>query len=92
MSTITLIGLTIERGFADVSDGGGVYVLNGTVVVDGCRIIANSAPGDVDRKAWGAGLYIDNGSVTVTNSAFQNNVMFPFGEGGVFTSEQEQSS
>ncbi len=53
-------------GTSDIAAGGGLYNLDGTVLIDKSLFSGNSA--------WmGGGMYVAGGSVTVTNSTFNGN-------------------
>jgi hypothetical protein len=73
----TFAHLTITRGNADYSSGGGIYNV-GTLTVANCTFSANHA----DGSASGGGIY-NVGTLTVTNSTFlDNHVNISFGGGG----------
>src|SRR5262249_39796753 len=63
----TFARLTITRGNADYSFGGGIYNV-GTLTVANCTLRANHA----DGSASGGGIY-NVGTLTVTNSTFLDN-------------------
>ena len=77
VATITLDGLTIQRGYAQDSRGGGIYVLNGTVTLQNSRVLSNTSDS-------GGGMYVDRYSTaTLSDNTFQGNSAFIHG-GGVY--------
>lgn len=81
-------GVSVSNGFAEVTlqdcvvagntgdDGGGAYVLNGTMTVDGCEFTGNTAADD------GGGLGSD-ATLNVTNTLISGNTAV--GGGGLYT-------
>jgi uncharacterized repeat protein (TIGR01451 family) len=70
--TITLAGLTIRHGYAQDSNGGGVYILTGTVVLRDSQVLGNVATGSPTSGA-GGGVFVANGTVTLNDNNFQGN-------------------
>ena len=82
VATITLAGLTIQRGYAQDAEGGGVYLVTGTLVLRDSSILSNTATGG---NRHGGGLYAAGGKLDVSSNTFQrNSATGP--EGGGFTS------
>jgi len=81
VATITLTGLTVKRGGIEVSEGGGVYVENGTIILSDNVIHNNksSHPG-------GSGVFVNDGTVTLNNNVIEDNSLASWG-GGVFVSD-----
>lgn len=67
VSTITLSGLVVQRGYAQRADGGGVCVVMGTVTLRDNTILSNTA------GICGGGVYVSNGTVTVSGNALRAN-------------------
>jgi hypothetical protein len=65
---------------AQYSVGGGLYILNGTAVIDNCIFAANTAVcvinglGFQTPEAYGGAIYIQAGSLAMTNSILSSNV------------------
>jgi len=78
VAIITLTGLTIQRGWAQ-ADGGGVYIVTGTVVLEDSRVISNTASGR------GGGVYVGGGTLFLRRSIIQSNSAAGSG-GGVYLS------
>ena len=85
---IKLDGLHIKRGNSSDSDGGGVYILTGTVTIEDSAVRDSGVGGiymadgtlvllrDVVEGNFGyegGGLYIAGGRVTITDSEFKGN-------------------
>lgn len=68
VTTITLSGLTIQGGYAQDADGGGVYVLTGTVVLRNSHILSNAAP-----AGEGGGLGASGWTLVITGNVFEEN-------------------
>ena len=69
VATITLAGLTIQRGNAGgTTKGSGLNILTGTVVVSTCTFVENMS---ADR---GGGIHLTEGDLLVTGSSFVGNV------------------
>jgi PKD repeat protein len=64
VATITVAGLTIDRGHAESDSGGGVYILTGTVRLVGLTIQRSHA-----EEGAGGGVYILTGTVVLLNTA-----------------------
>jgi hypothetical protein len=71
VSAITLSELTIQRGNAQNSNGGGIYVITGTVVVQNSKVLDSTATGYPTGQ--GGGVYVGGGSVTLSGNTFQGN-------------------
>jgi nitrous oxidase accessory protein NosD len=71
-TTVTIKGVTIQGGVADV--GGGIYNVQATLTLENCTLAGNEA--DV-----GGGIYNDIGTLTLTNSTLTENTASRFGGG-----------
>ena len=71
-TTITLAGLTIQRGNARNDNGGGVYIPAGSVILRDSRIFSNTASGDAPNGR-GGGVYVGEGTLGVYDSTFVGN-------------------
>ena len=83
--TITLSGLTIQRGHARGEGGGGVFVVTGTVVIQGSQVLSNTVrdyylAGEVDYPIGGAmphpvggGVYMARGALILSHNSIQGN-------------------
>lgn len=84
-TTFTLRGLTITKGYASASDGGGIYIIGTSLInglIDNCNFVANTAGNN-----GGGGYRLNGGSSTLTISSctFSNNsANFPACSGGGF--------
>ena len=67
VATITVEGLTSKRGNVPDANGGGIYVLSGTVVLRGNTFQDNSAE-------YGGGAYLVSGALTLEDNIFQSNL------------------
>ena len=72
VATLTLEGLTIQQGYAQDTNGGGVYILTGTVMVRESQVLSNTATGSYPNGR-GGGVYVQNGTVALSASNFQGN-------------------
>ena len=89
MLTITLDGLTILNGYAENANGGGIYILSGTIILQDNRIANNTAP---DHLRGGGGVSIAGGTISLHNNLFEENSCNSAGgglliEGGLVTLE-----
>jgi hypothetical protein len=85
---VTLAGMTILNGRAINPDGhtdnlGGGILNSGTLTVNNCMVILNSAPMEAGGRGFGGGIFSD-GSLTILNSTFSLNTASAAG-GGVCT-------
>ena len=73
---ITIKNLTITGGDADTDDGGGIYIVSGTVTIaDGAIITGNKAKN-------GGGVYMDTGTtLNMTGGVISNNTATTYGAG-----------
>jgi len=81
VATITLAGLTVQRGYAQDSSGGGVCILTGTVVLRDTQVLSSTATG----FPGGGGVYVANGVVTLGGNFIRGNAASSYG-GGVLVS------
>jgi hypothetical protein len=65
--TITLSGFQIRRGHALESDGGGVYVAGGVVVLEHNTILSSTA------DVYGGALFVSKGNVTLRSNSIRGN-------------------
>jgi len=69
IATITLAGLTIQRGYTEDAQGSGVYILTGTVVLRDSWLQNNRAWG-IGR---GGGVYGGSGTLILRGNVFRGN-------------------
>jgi len=82
---LTLKNMTLKNGSANIVGGSAVFVhQNGTATLDGVTIVDNVIDISTGAQTIGAGIYAYFGTVTVSNSTFQNNhnYVVPAGDGG----------
>jgi len=72
-STLTLQNITVSNGNIPTSDGGGIYVQNGTLNVINSAFSGNSAP-----LGYGGGI-ASRGTLTITDSFFSSNTGYWYG-------------
>jgi len=72
VATITLAGLTIQRGYVQDTNGGGIYIHNGTMVLRDSRVISNTAEGSYP-KGMGGGVYVESSRFALSDNLFQSN-------------------
>jgi hypothetical protein len=77
--SLTLEGLSVEKGFAFLDAGGGIFNNGGSLMITNGTLANNHA------SVSGGGIYSNGGSVTITNSAIANNEAERAG-GGIFNS------
>lgn len=70
--TITLAALMIQRGYAENADGGGVYIMSGTVSLRDSQVIGNKAR-QVSQGGYGGGVYMEGGFLILIGNSFLNN-------------------
>ncbi|MEX1253946.1 MAG: choice-of-anchor Q domain-containing protein [Dehalococcoidia bacterium] len=75
--TVTMTGLTVQNGFAEESDGGGIYVEPDVTLTLNDSVVQNNTAEDD-----GGGIVLFDGTVTLNNTTVSGN----FGEdgGGVY--------
>jgi hypothetical protein len=76
LSTIVVEGLTVQNGFAENAKGGGIDIVDGTIVLRQLVVRNSSADGTGDR---GGGIHVLNGDVTVDRCTIEGNTA---GSGG----------
>jgi len=79
-ATVTLEGLTIQRGYAQNADGGGVYISAGRVVLRNSRVLSSTT------GLSGGGVAVSGGTVVIRDSIVRGNSASVSG-GGVFVSD-----
>ena len=93
---VTLISLTITEGRAsdavfgnDGANGGGIYILSGTVRLQGCNVVYNSTgdggeynSDDAGGGGYGGGIYAGGGTLTLEQCTVAHNRC---GDGGSMT-------
>lgn len=79
-SSVILQGFTIQRGYAEHSNGGGVYVGGGTVKLQYTQLLTNSAT-DGPSSGDGGGVYVKNGSFELEGNIFRGNSAVGHGGG-----------
>ena len=62
----------------DYEDGGAVWS-DGSVEVNGCSFVNNSAIGDSVSQCEGGAVYSDGGGVKITGSNFTSNFAYDYG-------------
>lgn len=82
VATITLAGLTIQRGYIQDANGGGIFIVTGTVVLRESQLLNNQAIGNYPN-ARGGGMYMSGGTITLIDNSFQSNSANTDG-GGVY--------
>ena len=81
--TVAISGLTIQNGFNDTDNGGGIYN-NATLSVSNCALTKNI----VGTGGSGGGIYNETAAtLTVTNCALTGNVALAGGFGGAIANE-----
>lgn len=83
--TITLDGLVIQRGYAQDSNGGGVFARNAMVVLRNSVILGNRAT-VAHPNGKGGGVYLESGRLDLSSNAFTSN-WAGYGGGGVFVED-----
>jgi hypothetical protein len=81
--TITLAGLQIQRGDAQESKGGGIYIAGGSVVLNENSILSSTA------GVSGGGVFVSQGRVILQHNVIQANSA-PYG-GGLYVDGGEVS-
>ncbi len=64
---ITLAGFRIQRGYAQGSDGGGIYIADGSVVLEDNTVVNSIADG------CGGGVFVSDGQVTMRRNRIEAN-------------------
>ncbi len=65
--TITLVGFQIRGGHAQESDGGGIYVAGGSVVMENNSVVSSTA------EMSGGGVFVLDGQVTMRRNVIRGN-------------------
>lgn len=65
--TITLVGFQIQRGYAKESEGGGICIAGGSVVLEGNSILSSTA------GVSGGGVFVSGGQVTLRHNLIRGN-------------------
>ncbi|MCC7146507.1 MAG: right-handed parallel beta-helix repeat-containing protein [Phycisphaeraceae bacterium] len=76
-TNVTMEGLTITGGYANIDGGGGFRVDQAAVTLTDCAISGNSA------ASYGGGVYVKHGSLTLETCAISGNSAGQYG-GGVY--------
>ncbi len=71
-ATITLSGVTIKRGRLNNSNGAGIYILNGKVIIRESQVLSNTTHGN---ETAGGGVFIANSTVILQNNQFISNTV-----------------
>ena len=70
VTTATIVGLRMLHGDSYGSGGGGIYIYNGTVILQNSQVISNADSLSLQR---GGGIYIRQGNVTLIGNTLQGN-------------------